>query len=143
MKRTFIRAAGALAAVALLAGCAGAGVAPSAGNPSVVTQQSMAGGISFDAGKCTESKGIKVKPCTVTLSTTSPTADVKVKYPKGDDVSDNDKKCSSKDVATVTGAVGKYVVTAGTKAGSCSVVFTVTDGKKTVGTGTLSITNNL
>jgi hypothetical protein len=43
----------------------------------------------------------------------------------------------------VAGETGKYVVTAGTATGSCQVTFTVTSGKKTVGTGTLKITNNV
>ncbi len=66
-----------------------------------------------------------------------------MKYPSGDTIKDSDKRCTNKDIATVTGAQGTYDVTAGVKSGSCTVTFTVTSGKKTVGTGTLSITNSV
>jgi hypothetical protein len=144
MKITSIRGAGALAVAALLAGCAGAATAPpTAGNASIVSQQGMAGDISFDAASCKSGKAIKVKPCSVKISTTEPTANVKVKYPKADDITDNDTSCSKNDIATVAGTDGEYVVTAGTKKGKCTVKFTVTSGKKAVGTVALSVTNNL
>ena len=87
---------------------------PSAGN-ALVSQQTMAGGVFLDGSKCKESKGIKIKPCSVTLTVSNPTATVTVKYPSGDTITDKDKKCTKKDIATVEGANGTYDVTAATR----------------------------
>jgi hypothetical protein len=131
------------AAAGLLAGCAG-GSAPSASPnalPFTASQvQPVSAGIFFDA-KCKKDNGVSVKPCSVSLTVSAPTADVTVKAPKSDTITDNDKICSKKDIATVAGADDAYVVTAGLKSGSCSVIFTAKSGGKTVGTATLSIKN--
>lgn len=140
---TFLRSAATLSVATILAACSGAGSAPpTAGSNALLGSQQSAPGLSFDS-TCPKKNGIKVKPCMVTLSVSNPTANVTVKYPSGDDIKDSDKRCSKKNIATVAGEGADYVVTAGTSAGNCSVIFTVSSGGKTVGTATLKITNNV
>ena len=142
-KRYFLQSLSTLAAASILAGCAGASAPSASSNAlpfSAARIQPVGAGIFFDA-KCKKDNGVSVNPCSVSLTVTAPIAYVTVKAPKGDTITDNDKACSDKDVATVAGAVGTYVVTAGTKSGSCSVNFKATSGKKTVGKATLTIKN--
>ena len=140
---SFLRCAGSLAVAAMLSACSGMGsTTPSAANAPLALPQSMPDGFALDAN-CPKKNGINVKPCSVKLSVSNPYANVTVKYPSGDDIKDSDKKCANKNIATVAGSDGTYVVTAGTSAGSCQVTFTVTSGKKLVGTGTLKITNDV
>ena len=141
---TFLRGAALLATATFLAACSGVGSAPPTAttNALIGSQQQSVLDSSFDA-MCPKKNGIKVDPCTVKLSVSSPTANVTVSYPSGDDVKFSDKKCSNKSIATVEGSGADYVVTAGTATGKCTVLFTVTSGKKLVGNATLKITNNV
>jgi hypothetical protein len=133
----------ALVIAGLLAGCAGAGSAPAKSSnamPLGVSQmQPLANPI--EAANCKKDNGGSVKPCSVSLSASVPTATVKTTGPKGGVFTFNDKTCSTKDIATVEGSGDKYVATWGTKSGSCNVVFTDKVSGKTVGTATLSIKN--
>jgi hypothetical protein len=132
----------ALVVAGLLAGCAGAGSAPPASSSlplGVSPMHSLA--VPIQPAKCTVDHGVAVNPCSLSLSWSKPKATVKTSGPKGSSFSFNGKACSSGDIATVSGSGGKYVVTWGSKSGSCSVVFTAKVGGKTVGTAKLSVKN--
>ncbi len=133
--QSLLRPLAALAVAGLLAGCAGAGSAP----PTSSSLQSLA--IPIQPAKCAVDHGVSVNPCSLSLSWSKPKATVKTSGPKGSSFSFNDKACSSGGIATVSGSGGKYVVTWGSKSGSCSVVFTAKAGGKTVGTAKLSVKN--
>jgi len=127
---SLVRPLAALAVAGLLAGCAGAGSAPP-------TSSSLA----IQPAKCAVDHGVSVNPCSLSLSWSKPKATVKTSGPKGSAFSFNDKACLSGGIATVSGSGGKYVVTWGSKSGSCSVLFTAKAGGKTVGTAKLSVKN--
>jgi hypothetical protein len=129
-----LRALAAFAVAGLLAGCAGAGSAPP-------TSSSAPLGV-FRAA-CKVDHGVSVKPCSLSLSWSETKATVTTSGPKGGVFSFNDKKCAAEDVATVSGSGNSYVVTWGTKSGSCSVVFTDKASGKTIGTAKLSIKNTV
>jgi hypothetical protein len=132
-----------LAFAGILAGCAG-GAAPSGssnGLPFSASQMQPVGANIFFDAKCKKDNGVSVKPCSVSLTVTDPTATVTVSAPKGDTIADKDKKCSKKDIATVAGSGDSYVVTAGVKSGSCAVIFTASSGGKKIGTATLAVKN--
>lgn len=146
MSKAAFTTIGILGLAGLLAGCSG-GMSPSQGTnvtPSTLSQsRPLVNAIEFGA-KCKSDNGVSVKPCSVKLTVTSPTATVTTKGPSGGTFTFKDKKCTKKDVATVEGSDNTYVVTAGTNSGSCDVVFTDkdTNGKK-IGKATLSITNKV
>jgi len=130
-----------LSAAAMLGGCGGSqagGVAPQ-------TSTFQARSPITPDKNCTYQGHIKVTPCTVTLSVSSPTATVTVKTNKHNSVSEADDCGGASGMATVTqnpSDPAQYVVTAGATAGSCSATFTATNKHgKTKGQATLSITN--
>ncbi|MGC9993237.1 MAG: hypothetical protein ABSD52_12690 [Candidatus Cybelea sp.] len=131
----------AIAVAGLLAGCAGAVSAPptSSSAPAASQMQSLATPI--QPAKCAVDHGVSVNPCSLSLSWSKPKATVKTSGPKGSGFSFSDKTCSAEGIATVAGSGGSYVVTWGTKSGSCSVVFTAKVSGKTVGTAKLSVRN--
>jgi hypothetical protein len=140
--QSLLRPLTAIAVAGLLGGCAGAGSAPptSSSMPLGVSRiQSLASQI--EPAKCRRDHGVSVKPCSVSLSGSEPTATVTTKGPTGSVFSFNDKTCSAEGIATVAGSGDTYVVTWGDESGSCTVVFKdKVDGKK-IGIAKLSVTN--
>lgn len=140
--QSLLRPLAAFAVAGLLAGCAGAGSAPSTSSSaplSVSQMQPLTNPI--EPAICKKDHGVSVTPCSLNLSVSMPRATVKTTGPKGGVFTFNDKTCSTKHIATVTGSGGKYIATWGTKSGACSVVFTDKVKGKTIGTATLSIQN--
>jgi hypothetical protein len=140
--QSFLRPFAALAVAGLLAGCASAGSTPPASSSLALGASQMQSlGIPIQPAKCAVDHGVSVNPCSLSLSWSKPKATVKTSGPKGSAFSFNGKACSSGGIATVSGSGGKYVVTWGSKSGSCSVVFTAKAGGKTIGTAKLSVKN--
>ena len=140
--QSLLRPLAALAAAGLLAGCSGAGSGPPL-SPSAALSVSQAPFLAnpIEAAVCKKDHGVSVTPWSLSLSASMPRASVKTTGPKGSVFTFNDKTCSTKHIATVTGSGGKYIATWGTKSGGCSVVFTDKFKGKTIGTATLSIQN--
>jgi hypothetical protein len=137
--RLFVAAGG----IAMLAACAGMGSPPS-GGAAPFGASGAPPFAQFMPDKCAVDHGVSVKPCTVTLTTSKPSATVTVKSPKGSTISVADAKCTKKTIAEVEGTGGTWDVTAGTSKGSCDATFTAkSSGGKTIGTAVLSITNKL
>lgn len=140
--RPIFATAALLSAAAMIAGCAGSqtGVTPQTSQFAPQAHSPV-----LPDGSCTHQGKVKVKPCSVTLTTSSPTATVTVKSPKKDTVSEGDNCGGETGVATVAQAEGSsWVVTAGATTGSCTATFT-SKNKHGVqsGSATLSITNSV
>lgn len=143
--QSLLRPLTALAFAGMIAGCAGAGSTPPTSSNAMrlsVTQM-RAPADPAGAAKCKKDHGVSVTPCSLSLSASKPQATVTTKGPKGGVFSFNDKTCSSKGIATVSGSGDKYVVTWGDESGSCTVVFTDKVSGKTVGTAKLSVKNTI
>lgn len=146
MSKAAFAAIGALGLAGLLAGCAGGMSSPQGTSvtPSTLSQSLPVNNALEFAAKCKSDHGVSVKPCSVKLTVTSPTATVTTKGPTGGTFTFKDNKCTKKDIATVEGSGNTYVVTAGTTSGSCKVVFTDKDTKgKKIGKATLDVTNKV
>jgi hypothetical protein len=142
VNQSLLRPLAALAIAGLLAACAGAGSAPptSPGGPmSVSPMQPLANLI--DPAACKKDHGVSLKPCSLSLSGSKPTATVTAMGPTGSVFTFNDKACSMKGIATVSKDRKKYLADWGFKSGSCTVLFTDKVKGKTIGTATLSIKN--
>jgi hypothetical protein len=132
-----------LSAAAMIAGCSGS---QSGATPQAPTQFAPQARSPFvPDSSCTHEGNVKVKPCSVTLSTGSPDATVTVKAPKKDTVSESDNCGGETGDATVTQEDGgTWLVTAGATSGSCTATFTSTNSKgKQTGSAPLSITNSV
>jgi hypothetical protein len=131
-------------AAALFAGCAGS--QPSGVTPQTSLQVPTQSRVPLlpDA-KCSHQGNVKVKPCSVTLTTSNPSTTVTVKAPKKDTVMEQDNCGGATGVATVAQVEGStWSVTAGATSGSCAATFTSTNKKgKQKGSATLSITNSV
>jgi hypothetical protein len=127
-----LRSLAALAAAAILAGCAsGASVPPTSSNALDVT-----------TATCKSDHGVSVKPCSIHLSGSNPVESVTTKGPAGGKFTYNDKVCVKDGIATISGSGNKYQAVWGNKSGSCTTLFTdKTKSGKTIGTAKLSITN--
>jgi hypothetical protein len=132
-----------LGLVGILAGCSGAATNPQTAS-GVSAPQALSAETPIDLAKCKVDHGVSVKPCSVKLTVTNPTEQVTTKGPSGGTFTDKDKKCSSKDIATITGTGNTFTVTAGLKSGKCNGKFIDKDAKgKRIGTAILSITNTV
>jgi hypothetical protein len=140
--RPFFAAVAAIGAAAILAGCAGSQSGVPQTSTQVLPQSRLP--VMPDA-KCTHEGKAKVKPCSVTLTTSSPTATVTVKAPKKDTVSEADNCGGATGYATVTQEEGgTWLVAAGATTGSCTATFTSDNKKdKQNGSAPLSITNSV
>jgi hypothetical protein len=143
--RPLFAALAVLSAAAIIAGCSGS---PSGVTPQTSMQVPSQSRIPVmpDASGCTHTGKVKVKPCSVTLTESSPTADVTVKAPKKDTVSEADNCGGEAGEGTVTqeGTGNTWVVTAGATTGSCTATFTSQNKKdKQTGSAPLSITNSV
>ena len=130
-------------AVAVLAGCAGS---QSGVTPQTSAQLSPQARVPvLPDAKCAHEGHVKVKPCTVTLTTSNPSTTVDVKAPKKDTVSESDNCGGPTGVATVSQVEGgTWSVTAGATSGSCTATFTSTNKHdKQNGSAPLSITNSV
>lgn len=140
--KSLLRPIAALAVAGLLAGCAGAGSAPptSPSGPMSVSQVQPLANLIAPA-VCKKDHGVSLKPCSLSLSASNPTATVTATGPKDGVFTFSDKTCSKKGIATVSKDGKKYLAVWGFKSGSCSVLFTDKVKGKTIGTATLSIKN--
>lgn len=132
-----------LSTAALLGGCAGS---QSGATPQTSTQaQPLAHSPIMPDKNCTYQGHIKVKPCSVTLTVSMPTATVTTKTNKHNTVSESDNCGGASGIATVTQGTGDtWIVAAGATTGTCTATFTATNKHgKTKGQATLSITNNV
>lgn len=132
-----------LSAAAILGGCAGSqsGVTPQTSAQIPLQARSPI----TPAKNCTSQGHIKVKPCSVTLTLSQPTATVTTKTNKHNTVSESDNCGGPSGIATVTQGTGDtWIVTAGATTGSCTATFTATNKHgKVKGTADLSITNSV
>jgi len=137
----------AIAAAAIIAGCSGSQVNPSAGQPGSAMQTHSVG-LPAVKDHCDAHGGVRVTPCTVTFdaSNTGPdTVVTRIPKTKKGTLTESDDCGGASGIATVTqGSGNDWIVTAGLTAGTCTAEFDFTNhhGKK-VGWATLSITNNL
>jgi len=146
--RTLVGAMSAIAAVAIIAGCSGSQVNPSAGQPGTAMQAHSPVGLPAVKNHCDAHGGVRVTPCTVTFDASSAGPDtVVVRTPKAKKgtLAEQDTCGGSSGIATVTqGSGNDWIVTAGPTAGTCTAEFDFTNHHgKQVGYATLSITNNL
>ena len=146
--RTLIGAMSAIAAAAIIAGCSGSQVNPSAGQPGTAMQVHSPVGLPAVKDHCDAHGGVRVTPCTVTFDASNYGPDTVVtrtpKTKKGT-LSESDDCGGASGIATVAqGSGNDWTVTAGLTAGTCTAEFDFTNhhGKK-IGWATLSITNNL
>jgi hypothetical protein len=93
--------------------------------------------------KCGHQKGASVRPCKVTLTSSDPEAAVTTKGPGSGTFIVRDTRCSSRNIATVTGSGDSYTVTAGAIKGGCIAKFIFKQRKTPIGTAQLSITNDV
>ncbi len=132
-----------LGATAMLGGCAGSqsGVTPQTSAQAPLQARSPI----MPDKNCTSQGHIKVKPCSVTLTVSMPTATVTTKTQKHDTVSEQDNCGGASGIATVAqGTSNTWIVTAGATTGSCTATFTATNKHgKVKGTADLSITNTV
>jgi len=140
--RISLRFPAAIITLAALSACGGAGGAPPTQSafPAAGAPTSPMGW--FEPAACTTGR-LKLDKCSVHLTKTDPKATVTATGPKGGTISFTDKTCTDKKTAEVTGSDGKYVVTAGIKAGHCAARFMDIEKKKVLGTGVLAIENTL
>jgi hypothetical protein len=130
---------------AMIAGCAGAqsGMTPQASTQ--IGPQSRAPFVPDSS--CKHHGNLKVSPCSVTLTVSSPTATVTVKVPKKNTISEMDNCGGASGMATVVvnpSNPDQYVVTAGATTGSCTATFTGTNKHgKPQGSAQLSINNTV
>jgi hypothetical protein len=132
-----------LGVAAMLGGCAGSqsGVTPQTSAQVPLQARSPI----MPDKNCTFQGHIKVKPCSVTLTVSQPTATVATKTNKHNTVTESDDCGGPSGIATVTQGTGDtWIVTAGATTGSCTATFTATNKHgKVKGTATLSITNTV
>jgi hypothetical protein len=142
--KSSVRSLAALAVAGMLAGCAGGASAPQTSSnalPFTTSQMRVAGGAPIDFA-CKIDHRVSVKPCSINLSISNPEQTVTTKGPKRGTFTYNDKTCTQKDIATISGSGNTYQAVWGSKSGSCTAVFTdKTKAGKTIGTASLSITN--
>jgi len=128
-------------AIAILAACSG-GNAGSPSSPSMVPLSNSPMSSIFDLG-CKKTGKLALDPCSVDLSVSNPKATVTAKAPSGSTITFNDKDCTSKSIATITGDDGTYAVVAGTAKGKCTAKFTAKIGKTVEGTAVLDVSNKV
>jgi hypothetical protein len=148
--RYFFSAFAAVAAIAMLAGCGGSQLSPQA-----PTQASSTLGLHSPVsspqvkGHCPARGGVRVTPCTIDLTLSSPGPDtVVVRTPKNKKgtLSEFDNCGGPSGVATVAqGSGNTWIVTAGPTTGSCTAEFDYLSFKhgKKIGWAQLSITNSV
>jgi hypothetical protein len=134
----------AIAMAGMVTGCAGGGSAATTVSGAIPQGVSQMQPAVISDGKCGHNHGVSVKPCTVTLTVSKPTATVMTKGPSGGTFAVRDQRCSARNIATVTGiGSNTYSVTAGTSKGSCEAKFIDKDGHNQIGIAQLSITNQV
>lgn len=143
LSRPLVAGIALLSAAAMLGGCAGS-QSPGV-TPQTTSQMPQARSPIMPNKNCTSQGHIKVKPCSVTLTASMPTATVATKTNKHNTVTETDDCGGATGVATVTQGTGdNWVVAAGATTGSCTATFTATNKHgKTKGTADLSITNSV
>jgi hypothetical protein len=130
----------AAAAAAMIAGCSGS---PSSQvTPTGISQQPSV------KGHCPAHGGVRVTPCSVSFSVSSPGPDtVTVRTPedKKGTLSESDNCGGASGIATVTqGSGDDWTVAAGSTTGSCTATFDYTNKRgKVIGHADLSITNSI
>ena len=139
--RNILGALSAIAAAAIVAGCAGSQVNPSAG-------QSGSGTAPMVKNHCSAHGGVRVDPCTITFDVSNygpDTVVVRIPKAKKGTLSEKDDCGGASGVATVAqGSGNDWTVTAGSTAGSCTAEFDFTNHHgKVVGWALLAIANNL
>lgn len=146
--RTLVGAMSAIAAAAIIAGCSGSQVNPTAGQPGTAMQAHSPVGLPAVKNHCDAHGGVRVTPCTVTFDASNYGPDtVVVRTPKAKKgtLSEQDDCGGSSGIATVAQGSGHdWTVSAGLTAGTCTAEFDFMNHHgKQVGYATLSITNNL
>jgi len=146
--RTLVGTMSAIAAAAIIAGCSGSQVNPSAGQPGTAMQAHSPVSLPAVKDHCDAHGGVRVTPCAVTFDTSNygpDTVVTRVPKTKKGTLSESDDCGGASGIATVAqGSGNDWTVTAGITAGTCTaeIDFTNHHGKK-IGYATLSITNNL
>ena len=139
----------AVVAAAMLAGCSGSQAlnpASTAGSSSVSNHSPA---ISPDVkGGCKAHGGVRVTPCTVDFTVSSPspvTVAVRLPKDKKGTLSEADNCYGASGIASVTqGSGDSWVVSPGTTTGSCTATFSYTNKHgKVVAWADLSITNSI
>lgn len=135
-------------AAALLAGCGGTqALSPAAGGSTSYANHLPA--VNPDVkGHCVAHGGVRVTPCTVDFTVSSPGPDtVSVRTPqnKKGTLGEQDNCGGASGIATVTQGTGTdWIVTAGATTGSCTATFSYTSKHgKVLGSAQLSITNSI
>lgn len=140
--RRLLGAIPAAVAFALLTGCGGSQLSPQV--PSQMSAPNV-------KGHCAAHGGVRVVPCSIDLTASSPGPDsVVIRTPKGHKgtVQESDNCGGPSGIATVTQdttTANGWTVAAGSTAGSCTAEFDFMNGKhgKKIGWAQLSITNTI
>lgn len=134
-----IRLSAIAGALAVLAGCGGAGAptaVPNGAASSAVTQ-------SASPDNCRHTGDVSASPCYVKLTVGQPTATVSVSGPSGSTISAKSASCTDRGKATIAGSGSTWQVTAGASAGRCIVRFVATSGGHNVGIVDVRIFNTI
>jgi len=135
------------ASAAILAGCSGSPSSPV--TPMGATQPASMLGTPFVKNDCPAHGGVRVDPCKVTFTASSPGPDtVIVRAPEGKKgfLVEKDDCGGASGIATVTqGSGDSWTVTAGAMTGVCKAMFRYHNGAhdKVVGHARLRITNKV
>ena len=139
----------AIAAAAIIAGCSGSQVNPSAGQPGSAMQVHSPVALPAVKNHCDAHGGVRVTPCTVTFDASNygpDTVVVRVPKTKKGTLVESDDCGGASGIATVTQGSGHdWTISPGLTAGTCTAEFDYMNFKhnKKIGYATLSITNNL
>jgi hypothetical protein len=138
----------ALAAAAIIAGCSGSQMNPSAGQPGSAMQAHSPIGLPAVKNHCDAHGGVRVTPCTVTFDASNPgpfTVVTRTPQTKKGTLTELDACGGPTGIATVVqGSGNDWIVTAGYAPGTCSAEFDFANKRgKEIGHAILSITYNL
>jgi len=151
------RLLGAIAISTLLAACSGgSSVVPNNVSPSSVGEsQNVHAAQSIErapeaapeddakSGCPTTGKGIRIAPCTVTFNLLQFTPQTITATTKAKSVGETDN-CASQGIATISGSDKSWTVSDGLFPGTCTAVFTITNGKHHgKSTATLTVSHTL
>jgi hypothetical protein len=117
-----IRLSAITGAVAMLAGCGGAGApttVPNGAATSAVTRLAS-------PDNCRHTGDVSATPCYVKLTVDQPMETISVTGPSGSTISAKSASCTDRGKATVEGSGSSWEVSAGASAGRCIVRFVAT-----------------
>ncbi len=138
-----------IVAVALISGCSGSQMNPQASTQTAAQSLHAPIGLPMVKGRCSARGGVRVTPCMVNLTVSSPgpdTVTVRTPIDKKGTLHESDDCGGPSGVATVTQGTGNdWIVAAGATTGSCTATFTYLSHKKgkVLGHADLAITNSI